>query len=73
MSDSRKELIDKINAQRKTIREHIEKYKKFKKDGDYTSSAEKTIDNCQSTIQSLKSKDNSIDSSWEDNCDYEGE
>jgi hypothetical protein len=72
MSDSRRDLIDKINAQRVTIRDHIVKFKKFKKNGEYTSSAEKTIDNCQATIRSLKSKDRSIDDSWEDNCPYDG-
>ena len=72
MSDSRKDLISKIDAQRSTIRLHVEKYKKFKKNGDYTSTAETTIKNAQSVIRSLKAKDRSIDGNWEDDCDYEG-
>lgn len=66
MSDSRRELIDKIDAQRKTIRTHIDKYVKFKANGDFTTTAETTIGNSQSNIKSLISKDKSIKASWED-------
>ena len=72
MSDSRADLIAKIESQRATVRLHVQKYKQFKKNGDYTSTAETTISNAQSVIRSLKSRDRSIDSNWEDNCNYEG-
>ena len=72
MSDSRRDLMEKIDAQRATIRLHVEKYKKFKKIGDYTSTAETTIKNAQSVIRSLKAKERSINGSWEDDCTYEG-
>jgi hypothetical protein len=63
MADSRQDLITKINAQRATIRDHIAKYEKFKKNGDHTSSATSTISNCQSIIRNLRAKDKSIDAS----------
>ncbi len=72
MSQSRRELMDKIDSQRATVREHVEKYNRFKANGDYTSSAESTISRAQSTIRDLKSKDSSIPSSWEDDCGYSG-
>ena len=72
MSDSRKDLITKIEAQRATVRLHVQKYNKFKENGDYTSSAEVTIDNAQKIIKSLLAKDKSIDSQWEDTCKYDG-
>jgi hypothetical protein len=72
MSQSRIDLIDKIDSQRATIRLHIDKYVQFKKNGDYTSSAEDTISRAQSTIRDLKAKDSSISSSWEDVCGPDG-
>ena len=66
MADTRKQLMEKIDSQRANIRLHIKKYDAFKKNGDYTSSAEATIGSNQATIRSLKSKDKSIDSSFED-------
>jgi hypothetical protein len=66
MADSRADLIRKIDSQRAVIREHIAKYKKFKANGDYTSSATSTISNCQSIIRDLRAKDRSIDTSDED-------
>ena len=72
MADSRKDLMVKISAQRATIREHVDKYKKFKKNGDHTSTAETTIKNSQAIIKNLKAKDKSIDYNWEDDCGYDG-
>jgi hypothetical protein len=72
MSQSRRELMDKIDSQRATIRLHIDKYVKFRKNGDPTSTAEDTISRAQSTIRNLKAKDSSIPSSWEDNSGYSG-
>jgi hypothetical protein len=72
MSQSRRELMDKIDSQRATIRLHVDKYVQFRKNGDHTSSAESTISRAQSTIRDLKSKDSSIPSSWEDGCGYSG-
>ena len=66
MADSRQDLINKIDSQRSTIQVHVDKYEKFKANGDYTSSATKTIANSQALIQEFLLKDKSIDSSWED-------
>lgn len=59
-ADSRSDLIVKIEAQRKTIREHIVKYNKFKKEGSPTSTAETTIINSQNIIKNLIKKANGI-------------
>lgn len=67
MTTNRQEILNKIEAQRNTIRVHIDKYEKFKENGDYTSSATTTIQNCQNTIKSLKNKASfNIDDSYED-------
>lgn len=58
MSASRSEIIADINAQRRTIREHIEKYEKFKSNGDHTSSAESTIQDAQRMIADYMGKKN---------------
>lgn len=63
MSKSRADRIAIINAQRSTISEHVDKYNKFKSDGDYTSSATKTIKNSQRIIGD---NNDGIDPSWED-------
>lgn len=66
MARSRKQLMDDIDEQRDTIREHIGKYEDFKRNGNPTSSATKTIRNSQDLIRQYMSKDSSIGSSWED-------
>ena len=66
MADSRAELIEKIDSQRETIREHIEKYNRFKRNGDPTSTAVRTIANSQALIRQYRSKDRSIGASDED-------
>lgn len=63
MGKSRADRIKIVEAQRNTIRVHVEKYKGFKDNGDYTSSATTTIENSQNII--LKNNEG-IDSSWED-------
>jgi hypothetical protein len=65
-ADSRKDIITKIESQRATIREHIVKYDKFKKEGSYTSTAETTIKNSQAIIKNLINKTSGIPSSPED-------
>jgi hypothetical protein len=65
-ADSRKDIITKIESQRKTIREHIVKYNKFKAEGSYTSTAETTIKNSQATIKNLITKASGIPASSED-------
>jgi len=55
----------KLDGQRRAIREHIEKYKKYPldRDKDY---ALKTIRNCQKEVQSLRKKYPHLPESWED-------
>lgn len=76
MADSRGDLITKIEAQRETIREHIDKYNRFKRNGNPTSTAVTTIENSQALIRQYRSKDRSIGpndvDSWEpDNDDHD--
>lgn len=70
MSDGRKDIINKIESHRRTIREHVEKHAKFKKDGygySYTGESERTIRNAQNQISDLICKLHNFSSSWEDN------
>jgi hypothetical protein len=65
-ADSRSDIIVKIEAQRKTIREHIAKYNKFKAEGSPTSTATTTISNSQAIIRKLIGKASGIPPSYED-------
>lgn len=65
MADNTSGAKDELKGQRRAVREHVEKYKKYpdKRDKDF---ALKTIGNARSHIARLKSKHPSLDSSWED-------
>jgi len=66
MGLSRREALEKIDAQRAAIREHIDKYNSYPHEYD-KNCALKTISNCQSIIADLKRRcDSDIDSSYED-------
>ena len=67
MGKKRSEVIPKIEAQRASIREHIDKYERYPNERDKQFALD-TIPRCQERIASLKYSCNvSIDSSWEDN------
>ena len=55
----------KLDGQRRAIREHVEKYKKYPDDRD-KNFALKTIKNCQKEVQSILKKYPHLSSSWED-------
>ena len=66
MAISRKDAIMRIDAQRRAIREHIEKFNTYpyRQDKEF---ALKTIQRCQSEIEDIKRRcDSYIESSWED-------
>ncbi len=65
VAESRKATETKIMAQRKAIREHIEKYNTYplQQDKDF---ALKTIRNVQNNIAKLRAKQPSIAASYED-------
>ena len=66
MGISRSDAIDRIEAQRACIREHIDKYYRYEMDYD-KAFALKTIENCQRNIEHLKNSCScDIDSSYED-------
>jgi hypothetical protein len=56
---------DKVDGQRKAIREHIEKYKRFKVPYE-KQTARKTIELAQREISNLRRRKPSIKESWED-------
>ena len=67
MGKTRHEVMPAIEGQRAAIREHIAKYNNYvyPQDKEF---ALKTIERCQSNIESLKAQCNQyIESSWEDN------
>lgn len=66
MGISRAEAIERIESQRDTIREHIEKYERYVEDYD-KEYALKTIRNCQGRIEHIKDRCSSeLDYSYED-------
>ena len=66
MGLSRSEAIEKINAQRASIKEHIEKYNRYSIEYEKKFALD-TISRCQSNIADLKRRcDSNIDSSYED-------
>ena len=66
MGKTRHEIQPKVDAQRRAIREHIEKYKNYAYEQDKRFALD-TISRCQSNIADLKRQCNvSIDDSWED-------
>ena len=64
-ADSRKDVQKKIDAQRKAVRDHIEKYNKYpnQQDKDF---ALKTIRHVQKNISALREKQPTISPSYED-------
>lgn len=66
MSDSRKDILDKIEQQRRSIREHIAKHERDK-GTHHEEFALKTIRRCQDNIRHLKARaDSAIADSYED-------
>ena len=66
MTITRVEAVEKIESQRRAIREHIEKYYKYPHEYD-KNYALKTILRCQQNIQELKERcPYDIDDSYED-------
>ncbi len=66
MSKRRKEVLPKIEAQRRSIREHIDKYNRYPDEGDKKFALD-TISRCQERIEVLKYQcSQSIDDSRED-------
>lgn len=53
-----------VESHRRTIREHIEKYKQY--EGSHKNTALSTIQNAQAQIRTIRNKKPSIASSWED-------
>jgi len=67
MGLSRSEAIEKINAQRVAIKDHIDKYNRYVIDYEKKTALD-TISRCQTNIADLKRRcDSNIDSSYEDN------
>ena len=63
MADER----EQFESQRATIREHIEKYKRYQvSDPDAVNMALRTIRSCQAQIEKLLGRHPHWDSSWED-------
>jgi len=54
-----------VESHRSTIRDHIDKYKRYS--GSEKNTALSTIQNAQQQIRNIKSRMPSISSSWEDN------
>ncbi len=66
MSYCRSEAIEKIESQRRSIREHIEKFNSYSDKWDKKFAAE-TISRCQENIEHIKNKcDSYISDSYED-------
>jgi hypothetical protein len=67
VADNSARAKKELGSQRKTVRDHVDKYKRYKlkHEKDF---AMKTITNAQSQIAKLKSKHPTLshDSSWED-------
>ncbi|MDD4287665.1 MAG: hypothetical protein PHO20_04845 [Candidatus Peribacteraceae bacterium] len=53
-----------VDSHRDTIREHIEKYKRY--EGSEKNTALSTIENAQQQISDIRRRKSSIPSSWED-------
>jgi len=53
-----------VDSHRSTIREHIEKYKRY--EGSEKNTALSTIQNAQQQIRDIRGRRPSISSSWED-------
>lgn len=67
MGLSRREAIQKIEAQRAAIREHIQKYRDYYDERDKRFALD-TISRCQQNIRDYKRRcDSTIDDSYEDN------
>lgn len=66
MSKIRREVMPKIESQRASIREHIDKYKRYPHDRDKEFALD-TISRCQERISTLKYQcSQDIPYSWED-------